>query len=262
MLYDSGPDFSGEADSGNRVLIPSLRAQGIAHLDGLMLTHDDNDHTGGARSILQEMPISWLSSSLATDHDLLQLASTAQSNTLRCTDGQKWEWDSVQFELLHPTPESYTEKIRDNERGCVLKITTGKHSVLLVADIEKKSEQRLLQQHADKLPATLLVVPHHGSKTSSTSEFVEAVHPRYAVFSVGYRNSYGHPKAEVVERYRATGSELLRSDEDGAIVVNMDGQNFRVERYRKTHARYWHTVYGQAQPLQAAQNTEKSSDTE
>ncbi len=237
LLYDSGPDFSGEADSGNRILIPSLRAQGIAKLDGLMLTHDDNDHTGGARSILQAMPVGWLSSSLATDHALLKLSS----NSRRCTDGQAWEWDGVHFEVLHPSPESYTqEKIRDNERSCVLKISSGKHSVLLAADIEKTSERRLLHQHADKLPATLLVVPHHGSKTSSTAQFVEAVHPRYAVFTVGYRNRYGHPKQEVVERYHALGSELLRSDRDGAIVVEMDAHNFRVERYRKTHARYWY----------------------
>ena len=237
LLYDSGPDFSGEADSGNRILIPSLQAQGIARLDGLMLTHDDNDHTGGARSVLQAMPVGWLSSSLHTNHDLLQLSANAQ----RCVDGQTWDWDGVRFEVLNPSPESYTqEKIRDNERGCVLKITIGKHSVLLAADVEKASEQRLLQQHATKLRATLLVVPHHGSKTSSTLPFVEAVRPRYAVFTVGYRNRYGHPKQEVVERYRASGSELLRSDEDGAIIVNMDAQNFQVERYRKTHARYWH----------------------
>ena len=237
LLYDSGPDFGGEADSGNRILIPSLRAQGIAQLDGLMITHDDSDHTGGARSILLTMPVGWLSSSLATDHALMQLTP----NTRRCADGQSWEWDGVNFEVLHPPPESYAqEKIRDNERGCVLKITTGKHSILLVADIEKTSEQRLLQQHADKLPATLLVVPHHGSKTSSIEPFVATVQPRYAVFTVGYRNRFGHPKQEVVERYRDTGSELLRSDEDGAIVVDMDQQNFRVNRYRKTHARYWH----------------------
>ena len=236
LLYDSGPDFSGEADSGNRVLIPSLRAQGIAQLDGLMLTHDDSDHTGGARSIMQAMPVGWLSSSLATDHALLQLSPINQ----RCADGQAWEWDGVKFEVLHPAPESYAqEKIRDNNRGCVLKISTGKYSVLLAADIEKDSEARLLQQHADKLPATLLVVPHHGSKTSSTAQFVETVHPRYAVFTVGYRNRYGHPKTEVVERYRTTGSEILRSDEEGAIVIDMDRENFQVGRYRKTYARYW-----------------------
>ncbi len=236
LLYDTGPDFSGDADSGNRVLIPSLRAQGIVRLDGLMLTHDDNDHTGGARSILQTMPVGWLSSSLATDHALLQLSAEPR----RCADGQSWEWDGVRFEVLHPTEESYAEeKIRDNERSCVLKISTGKHSVLLAADIEKGSEWRLLKQHEENLPATLLVVPHHGSKTSSVQQFVETVRPRYAVFTVGYRNRFGHPKEEVLERYRAIGSELLRSDEDGAIVVKMDEQNFSVERYRKSHARYW-----------------------
>ncbi len=247
LLYDTGPDFSGEADSGNRILIPSLQAQGIAQLDGLMLTHDDSDHTGGARSILQSMPVGWLSSSLPDDSPILQQATPTltlpqgERGLLRCVDGQTWEWDGVRFEVLHPATESYAqEKIRDNNRSCVLKISTGKNSVLLAADIEKDAEWRLLQNHADKLSATLLVVPHHGSKTSSTEQFVEAVQPRYAVFTVGYRNRYGHPKPEVVERYRATGSELLRSDEDGAIVVEMDAQKFTVERYRKTHARYWH----------------------
>jgi competence protein ComEC len=236
LLYDTGPNFNSEANSGNRILIPALRGMGIAQLDGLILTHDDNDHTGGALSILQGLPVNWLSSSLAENHPLLQHAS----NTRRCMDGQAWEWDGVHFEVLHPTAESYAvEKIRDNNRGCVLKISTGKHSVLLAADIEKESEWRLLKQHEEQLPATLLVVPHHGSKTSSVNAFVAAIHPRYAVFTVGYRNRFGHPRVEVVERYREIGSELLRSDKDGAIVVEMDMQNISVERYRKTHARYW-----------------------
>ena len=236
LLYDTGPDFSGGADSGNRILIPSLRAQGMARLDGLMLTHDDSDHTGGAQSILQAMPVGWLSSSLAAGHPLLQYSANHQ----HCADGQSWEWDGVLFEVLHPSAASYAQtEISDNNRGCVLKITSGKYSVLLAADIEKKSEARLLQLHADQLPATLLVVPHHGSKTSSTQALVTAVRPRYAVFTVGNRNRFGHPKQEVLERYRAVGSELLRSDEDGAIVVEMDGNNFSIERYRKSHARYW-----------------------
>ena len=236
LLYDTGPNFNSEANSGNRILIPALRGMGIAQLDGLILTHDDNDHTGGALSILQGLPVNWLSSSLAANHPLLQHAS----NTQRCIDGQTWEWDGVHFEVLHPSAESYAaEKIRDNNRGCVLKISTGKHSVLLAADIEKESEWRLLKQHEEKLPSTLLVVPHHGSKTSSVNAFVAAIHPRYAVFTVGYRNRFGHPREEVVERYRAIGSELLRSDTDGAIVVEMDTQNISVERYRKSHARYW-----------------------
>ncbi|MDO8413226.1 MAG: DNA internalization-related competence protein ComEC/Rec2 [Gallionellaceae bacterium] len=237
LLYDTGPDFSGEADSGNRILLPSLQALGIAQLDGLMLSHDDSDHTGGALSVLQGIPVGWLASPLASDHVLLQQASSH----FRCANGQSWEWDGVRFAVLHPSAASYKEAdIRDNNRGCVLKITTEKYSVLLAADIEKESEARLLQRHADKLPATLLVVPHHGSKTSSTSAFVEAVHPRYAVFTVGYRNRFGHPKADVVERYRAIGSELLRSDEDGALIVEMDAQHFSIERSRESHARYWH----------------------
>ncbi|RFC39992.1 MAG: competence protein ComEC [Candidatus Nitrotoga sp. CP45] len=236
LLYDAGPNFNSEANSGNRILIPALRGMGIARLDGLILTHDDNDHTGGALSILQGIPVDWLSSSLAANHPLLQHAS----NTQRCMDGQAWEWDGVRFEVLHPTAESYAEeKVRDNNRSCVLKISTGKNSVLLAADIEKDSEWRLLKQHEEELPATILVVPHHGSKTSSVNAFIAAVHPRYAVFTVGYRNRFGHPKEEIVERYRAMGSELLRSDKDGAIVVEMDTQNVSVERYRKSHARYW-----------------------
>ncbi|MBI5658828.1 MAG: DNA internalization-related competence protein ComEC/Rec2 [Nitrosomonadales bacterium] len=244
LLYDTGPDFSGDADSGSRILVPSLRAQGISRLDGLMLTHDDSDHTGGALSVMQAMPVGWLSSSLPDDSPILQQARNLQ----RCADGQSWEWDGVRFEVLHPPRESYSQaKVSKNNRGCVLRISAGAYSVLLASDIEKPAELLLLKQHGGKLPATLLLVPHHGSKTSSVQPFVEAVRPRYAVFAAGYRNRFGHPRDEVVERYRAIGSELLRSDEDGAIIVNMDARNFRVERYRKSHVRYWQHS-GSAEP--------------
>ncbi|HEU0188888.1 MAG TPA: DNA internalization-related competence protein ComEC/Rec2 [Gallionella sp.] len=236
LLYDTGPDFSDGADSGNRILIPVLRALGIAKLDGLILTHDDTDHTGGALSVMQAMPIDWLSSSLPEQSPILQQAHNPQ----RCADGQHWDWDGVRFELLHPSPESYGQQnIRKNNRGCVLRISTGNQHVLLATDIEKESELRLIKEHADKLPAALLVVPHHGSMTSSVQPFVEAVHPRYAVFTVGYLNRFGHPKEEVIERYREVGSELLRSDQDGAVLVEMDAQGLKVERHRKTQMRYW-----------------------
>jgi competence protein ComEC len=141
---------------------------------------------------------------------------------------------------LHPAETGSTKAFEhDNERSCVLRVSTGQHSVLLAADIENLSEQRLLTLHPDELPATLLVAPHHGSKSSSSQAFVDAVHPRHVVFTAGYRNRFGHPREEVVERYRAAGSELLRSDEDGAISIEMDAQVFKLERYRKSHARYW-----------------------
>lgn len=237
LLYDAGPVFNSEANSGNRILIPALRGMGITQLDKLILTHNDSDHTGGALSVMQAMPVSGLLSSLPDDSPVLLPA--IQNH--RCHDGQSWNWDGVNFELLHPDLASYAEeKNKNNDRSCVLRISTGKNSVLLTADIEKNSERRLLATHPDKLDSTMLVVPHHGSKTSSTPAFVEAVHPRYAVITAGYRNHFGHPKEEVLDRYRAIGSELLRSDVDGAILVEMDNDNFKVEKYRKTHTRYWH----------------------
>jgi competence protein ComEC len=191
---------------------------------------------GGAASVMQAMPIGWLSSSLPDGHPLLQPAADKR----RCTDGQSWQWDGVQFEILHPDSGSYAaEKIRKNNRGCVLRISIGNRHILLAADIEKESEQQLLKEHTDKLPATLLVVPHYGSKTSFTDEVIAAVWPGNAVFTVGYLNRFGHPKQEVVQRYANSGSTLLRSDVDGAILVEMNAQGLQVERYRKTHRRYW-----------------------
>jgi competence protein ComEC len=236
LLYDTGPDYPGDADSGNRILVPSLRAQGISRLDALILTHDDTDHTGGALSVLHALPIGWMSSSLPADSPVVQQAPASY----RCADGQAWDWDGVRFEVLHPSLASYADdEVSKNNRGCTLRITAGGYSVLLAADIEKESERRLLRVHPDKLPATLLVVPHHGSMTSSTRAFVQAVHPRYAVFTVGYRNRFGHPKDEVVQRYRDVESALLRSDRDGAVIVDMDRGGIRVRRWREVHRRYW-----------------------
>lgn len=237
LLYDTGPIFNSESDSGSRILVPALHGMGIDQIDKLLLTHNDSDHTGGALSVMQALPVLSLSSSLPDDSPVLLHAN----QRYRCSDRQSWDWDGIHFEILHPSLASYADaNISNNDRGCVLRISIGENIVLLTADIEKKSEQRLLDLHPEKLKATILIVPHHGSKTSSTPAFVSAIHPRYAVFTAGYRNRFGHPKADIIERYRAAGSKLLRSDEDGAILVEMDAVNFTVEKYRKTHARYWH----------------------
>ncbi|HLY97151.1 MAG TPA: DNA internalization-related competence protein ComEC/Rec2, partial [Sideroxyarcus sp.] len=195
LLYDTGPDFSGDSDSGSRILLPALRGMGIAQLDMLVLTHDDIDHIGGTESVLQGLPVTNVVSSLPDSHPRLQLAAHNEA----CADGQTWEWDGVRFEMLHPAMSRATNAMEhDNERSCVLRISAGPHSALLTADIEHLSEQRLLTQHRGELAATLLVVPHHGSMGSSSQAFVDAVHPRYAVFTSGYRNRFGHPKQEIM----------------------------------------------------------------
>lgn len=246
LLYDTGPDYAGEADSGNRILTPSLRALGISELDGLMVSHDDQDHAGGTASVLQALPTGWLSTPLPPNSPPISagrisaepLPDAPRIPTRLCRDGMSWNWDGVHFAVLHPASQ-VSRKPHDNDTSCVLRISTGGHHVLLTGDITKKSERRLLRDHPEQLDASLLVVPHHGSSGSSSDEFVAAVLPDYAVFTAGYRNRFGHPKPEILQRYADSGAELLRSDQNGAILIEMDAAGLRVERYRNTHRRYW-----------------------
>ncbi len=236
LLYDTGPGFNSDADSGNRIIVPFLRGEGVRQLDTMVVSHADTDHSGGALSVLDAVPVQWLVSSLKADHPVQQTTSNKRS----CRAGESWDWDGVRFDMLHPLQQSYDNpKLKTNALGCVLKITTAHGSVLLPADIEKKSEHELLARAGDALSATVLVAPHHGSKTSSTEEFVQQVKPALTIFTVGYRNRFGHPREEVMERYRAQGSRLLRSDTDGAVLLRFAGNNVTVETWRARHRRYW-----------------------
>ncbi len=236
MLYDTGPRYSEEADSGNRVILPFLRAAGIGRLDGLVLTHDDNDHTGGAASVLQGVAVDWLASPLPAGHALLKGVQRA----LPCFAGQAWQWDGVRFEMLHPLYGSYADTdLKDNDRGCVLRVATSHGVLLLPADIERMSELQLLERNPEAVAADVIVVPHHGSKTSSTPDFVSHVAPRVAVFTVGYRNRFRHPRPEVVQRYVDAGSRILRSDLDGAVLIEFDRKGISLSRWRSSRPRYW-----------------------
>jgi competence protein ComEC len=145
----------------------------------------------------------------------------------------------VEFEILHPGPPPDKTRQHDNELSCVLRISIGDQHILLAGDIEKHSEQRLLNLHPDQLPASLLVVPHHGSASSSDAALIAAILPDYAVFTTGYRNRFGHPKPDIVQRYLDSGATLLRSDQDGAILIDMSRDGLKLERYRQTHRHYW-----------------------
>jgi competence protein ComEC len=237
LLYDAGPAYSPEADSGSRVILPFLRASGIAQLDTMVVSHEDNDHAGGAASVLSGLPVAALYSSLP-ETDAAWLA--APGYRLPCAAGQGWEWDGVRFELLHPAAGSYAvDRIKSNDRSCVLKISGAHGTVLLTGDIEARSEQELLAR-AGGLRAEVLVVPHQGSRTSSTEDFIAAVQPRWAVFPVGYRNRFGHPQEGVVERYRAIGAQMLRTDNAGAVLVRIDSEGTGVQGYRGLRKRYWY----------------------
>lgn len=236
LLYDSGPRFGVEADAGSRIVIPYLRGTGVSRLDGMVISHDDLDHSGGAVSVLQGVPVAWTLSSLPQESPVLAGAS----RSLRCFAGQAWEWDGVKFEILHPARDSYQyDGFRDNDRGCVLKISSPFGRVLLPADIERGSEQELLERMPGGLRADVLLVPHHGSLTSSTPAFIRAVAPDTAVFTVGYRNRFGHPKEEVVERYQAQGIKTWRTDQSGALELHFGATGRSLQGQRQLRQRYW-----------------------
>jgi competence protein ComEC len=239
MLYDTGPAYSPTSNAGSRIIYPYLTMRGIDHLDGMMISHNDNDHSGGALSLLEQVPVDWVSTSLDMQSKVVQI-SDEKSHHVRCVAGQEWDWDGVHFELLHPVPAVYESgKWKSNAKSCTLKITNGMHTVLLAGDIEATQEDELANSVAEKLNSTVLLVPHHGSGTSSTAEFLAAVQPKIALFQLGYHNRYHHPKAEVWQRYADLGSTRLRTDRDGAITINV-ADEVQFETYRQSHARYWY----------------------
>ena len=238
LIFDTGPAFSPDANSGNSIIVPYLRAAGVRHLDGLVVSHQDKDHSGGAESLLQSLPTDWLLSSLPDDY----VRSVAPLKRIHCSDGQRWNWDGVAFTVLHPLAARYLDPTpKTNDMSCVLRLVTTSGSLLLPADIEARDEEELLEQHRSELKSDVLLVPHHGSRTSSTVAFVQAVSSRIAVFPVGYRNRFGHPKDDVVERYRAAGEQLLRTDHDGAISFDFHSGTIEVTTERANRRRYWHS---------------------
>jgi competence protein ComEC len=233
LLYDAGPRYGAHSDAGGRVLVPLLRALGV-RLDTLMLSHRDTDHTGGAPAVLADQPGAALTGSIASEPDLLALRPATP-----CVAGQRWDWDGVAFEVLHPSQDDLDQPgQRPNALSCVLRIVDAQGvAALLVGDIERPQEQALLARGAP-LAASVLLVPHHGSKTSSSAAFLGAVAPRIALVQAGYRNRFGHPVPAVVQRYRAQGAALAASPACGAAQWRSAApQQWQCER--EAHPHYW-----------------------
>jgi competence protein ComEC len=235
LLFDTGPQYSRESDAGQRVLVPLLRSRGERRLDLLVLRHRDSDHVGGARTLLDAIDVDSLSSSLEDGHPLLDVARGAH----RCVAGQRWRWDGVDFAVLAPAADDYERTLRPNAMSCVVRVAGGGRSVLLTGDIEREQEATLLAVHGAALRSDVLVAPHHGSKTSSTAPFLDAVRPTIAVFQAGYRNRFGHPAEEVLDRYRERGIAIVASPACGAWQWRTDGAEAGTCQ-RDIARRYWH----------------------
>jgi competence protein ComEC len=226
LVYDTGPAFRGSRDASDLVVLPFLRASGVRRVDMLMISHSDVDHAGGLQTFLREMPT----------RELLHGPSLPRKRDSRvCERGQRWEWDGVRFSVLHPGRH---ERWSDNDSSCVLLVQTANRAILLTGDIEQSAEQALVS----RVPRVdLALVPHHGSRSSSTREFIARLRPDYAVVSAGYRNRWGFPKPQITQRWQAAGARVLTTAATGAIDVDVRADSIDVPRtYRDIRRRFWH----------------------
>jgi competence protein ComEC len=232
LMYDSGPRFSSESDAGHRVLVPLLRALDVK-LDTLVLSHRDTDHTGGAQAVLLMQPQAMLLSSIELEN-ALQILRPAT----RCVAGQHWHWDGVDFLVLHPQSDDYDDIHKTNAMSCTLRISNGQQTALLAGDIEQAQEARLVAADRINLRADVLLMPHHGSKTSSSADFLDAVQPRIALVQAGYRNRFGHPVPSVLVRYAERQVTVVDSPHCGAMMWQ-SWQADSVVCQRQVDRHYW-----------------------
>ncbi len=227
LVYDTGAKFSTESDMGQSVLLPFLRLQGAGKIDKLIISHGDNDHIGGAASLMLGIPTEQVLTSVPQQ--------ISNYSPVMCATGQSWIWDKVRFTLLSPQQPFVSE----NDNSCVLKIQSEQGSVLLTGDIEALAESWLVETYGNNLKANVLIAPHHGSKTSSTSGFLQAIQPEYVLIPAGYRNQFGHPHRDVLLRYEQINAKCFNSADSGAITVSEKVGLWEVQPMRDTESKYW-----------------------
>lgn len=225
MIYDTGDRFSERMSAAESVILPALSKSGVTHIDRIMISHGDQDHSGGLPSLLSRYP------------DVPVVSGTTlpgfEKDWVKCQPGDHWEWDGVYFQVL-----AGGEYRRSNDSSCVLKVTAGADSLLLPGDISGRVEKRLIGQNAE-LESSVLVAAHHGSRFSSHADFLTAVQPGVVIFSSGFANRFGHPAAETVARAQKSGAIIFNTAEDGSLSFILGSGDTAVSAYRKTHARYW-----------------------
>jgi competence protein ComEC len=207
LLYDAGPRY-GDFDSGERLVVPSLRSLGVGRLDQLLISHADNDHAGGAQAVLRGLPVA-----VVVSGEPAELPQTL--NAQPCIDGARWQWDGVHFQTWR-----WAGATSGNQASCVLWVDAGGERMLLTGDIDTLAETAWRtanpQVHAD-----WLLAPHHGSRSSSSAAFLNAVAPHSVLISRGAHNAFGHPHPQVLARYQALGLRVYDSVAQGAVRVQL-----------------------------------------
>jgi competence protein ComEC len=246
LVYDTGLAYASGEDAGSRVVGPFLHAQGIFRLDGLVVSHDDVDHSGGAISLIASHSPAWLLHSLIDPGDGRlsvhgRAILAAAGRPVRCVAGQTWSWDGVRFDVLYPPARYHANPgFEDNDRSCVLRVAGRHGSLLIPGDLARLGESSLLDGPHSALASDVLVVGHHGSQASSSQAFIDAVRPELALISAGRGNPFGHPDPRVLHRLARAGVEIWRTDRHGAIEVRWSEAMPKVISTQARQRRYWH----------------------
>ncbi len=230
LVYDTGARFSSRFNAGEAVVLPYLRAQGRRRIDRLVVSHGDSDHIGGAASLIRSLPVGEVSSSVPERIEHPRVRA--------CEAGEGWSWEGVNFQMLHPLGGEFAP---GNNRSCVLRVSTRGGAVLLTGDIEKEAEAALVRRYGAALASDVLLAPHHGSLSSSSEPFLEAVAPRVVLVAAGYRNRWGFPRPEVVARYQRRGAALVTTADQGTLSLHLGQEGVQLQPgYRRHRGRFWH----------------------
>jgi competence protein ComEC len=243
MLVDGGglPSFGRPAETrmeiGEDVVAPYLWERGIRSLDVIVASHGHEDHIGGLPALIADFHPKELWTGAGSDGDAWRAVREAAARNgvklVPMAGPRRFRWGGAELEVLAPLPDYVPSDTPKNNDSLVLRVAFGKRAFLLTGDIERPIERRMIEEN-ELRSAEVLKAPHHGSRTSSTEEFLEAVSPAFSVISAGFENSYGNPHPETLDRLKASGSMVFRTDLDGLVSIRTDGRRLWVETHRET----------------------------
>ncbi|MCL1077577.1 DNA internalization-related competence protein ComEC/Rec2 [Parashewanella spongiae] len=222
FIYDTGAAYGESFSYAERAIVPFLNSVGLTEIDHIVISHSDNDHAGGLAVLRKQFPNSEI------------IANAEKLDPTQNCYPKQFEWQGLEITILWPNSQ-----LEGNDGSCVIKITDGRNSVLLPGDIEQYAEYSLLNDSSE-LKSDVLIAPHHGSRTSSSPEFVKAVSPELLLVPAGFNNRYGFPKQEIMQRYKNINSEIVVSGLQGQITVTFDENGYRYQTYRSDFAPYWY----------------------